>query len=97
MKTMSVIAQEQKVIKHFAKSLMKRQFKNVLVNYHKGEIIAERRNLFFGRKYSLRLTVKQIDDTVTNIELIVNPHHNIPSFIDAEIEQQLESQLVTYL
>jgi len=96
MKTMSVIAPGQKVIRRFEKSLLSK-FKNVTVNYSSGEIIAERKNFFFGRRYRLRLTIKQIDDTITNVELTVNPHHLSPTFSDEEREQQLENRLIAYL
>jgi len=96
MKTMSVMAQMQKVIRRFERSLSGR-FKNVQVNYNSGEIIAERRNLFFGRRYKLRLTVKQIDDTITTVEFTVNPHHENPTFSDKEREHLLESRLMAYL
>jgi hypothetical protein len=95
MKTMSVIAQGQKVLRRIERSLSGR-FKNVQVNYKSGEIIAERRYFFFGR-YKLRLTIKQIDDVITNVEFTVNPHHINPTFADAERELQLENRLTKYL
>src|SRR5438094_200209 len=96
MKTMAVIAQGQRVLRRFERSLSNR-FKNVVVNYNSGEIIAERRNFFFGRRYRLRLTVKQINDSVTTVEFIVNPHHMNPTFSDRERELQLERHLIKYL
>jgi hypothetical protein len=96
MKTMSVIAQGQKVLRRFERSLSRR-FSNVIVNYHSGEIFAERRDFFFGRRYKLRLTIKQIDDIITRVEFTVNPQHSTPTFSDAEREIQLESHLIKYL
>jgi hypothetical protein len=96
MKTMSVMAQGQKIMKRFEKYLSSR-FKNIRINYNSGEIIAERRNFFFGRRYKLRLTVKQVDETITSVEFTVNPHHANPTFSDVERELQLESRLVKYL
>ena len=93
---MSVIAQGQKIMRRFEKYLSSR-YKNIQVNYHSGEIIAERKNFFFGRRYKLRLTVKQIDDTITSVQFTVNPHHANPTFSDVERELQLESHLVKYL
>ncbi len=96
MKTMAVIAQGQRVLRRFERSLSSR-FKNVVVNYNSGEIIAERRNFFFGRRYRLRLTVKQINDSVTTVEFTVNPHHLSQTFSDRERELQLERRLLKYL
>jgi hypothetical protein len=73
------------------------KFKNVKVNYNSGEIIAERKNLFFGRRYRLRFTIKQIDDIITKIDLTVNPHHANPTLADQERERQLENRLIAYL
>ena len=97
MKTMAVIATMQKVIRRFERSLAREKFSNVRVDYSTGEIIAERKNFFFGRRYSLLLSVKQIDDTITHVELTVNPQHSSPTFSDEERELQWENRLIAYL
>ncbi len=97
MKTMSVIAQGQKVMRRFEKSLSHSKFRKVQVNYQSGEISAERKSFLFGSKYRLQLTVKQIDDTITRVEFTVNPQHSTPTYSDSEREFLLENRLIGYL
>jgi hypothetical protein len=96
MTTLSVLGSSQKFIERFRKTLARKKFRNIRVDYLSCEITADRKNIFFLKEYSLLLTFKQVRDMVTNIDLTVNPHRR-SNHSDESKERELEKKFISIL
>src|ERR1043165_1036805 len=97
MKKMSIIASSEEVMRNLAHFLELRNYKNIQVNRNAGEIIAERKKFVFGRKDKVSLKVIPVNETITNVELILNPGiHERPEVID-QLEETLRDRIYNFL
>lgn len=91
------MASEQEVVRRLERYLSGRKFKDILVNHSDKEIVAERKSSFFGKRFKVKLTVKENITNVTKIELTVNPHHVVPTANDLAMEVKLRNRINFYL
>ena len=90
------MASSVKVIEVLERYLEFRKFRNIHINYSIGEISAERKKNFFTRKDQLKLIVRQINDSITNVELTINEESKQRSTNEMK-EEKLREKIYSFL
>ena len=76
--------------------LIERDYKNIVLDKESASMTAQRRDSIFSKKYSARFIVKPKSESVCDIEITVNPHHNVPTIDDAKKEEKIRSRIYFY-
>src|SRR6185369_12430469 len=92
MKTIAIYRPFEYVMPLLVKFLETRHYKNISVNYTKGEITAEF-NKFFFRSDSFFFKLIPKDESITNIEIEVNPQKALPSKAEGEKENRITDRI----
>lgn len=88
------MASMQEAIIKLEKYLLNRGYKNIHVNYSKGEIVAERKNSFFRKRDQLFFLVKKLNQHASRIELTLNPGREKKTADEDHIESLLRNKIL---
>lgn len=92
----SIYSSKEEVLKILYSFLHERGYKNIVLDKKNATILAQRRDSIFSKKYSARFIVKAKSESVCDIEITVNPHHNLPTIDDAKKEEKIRSRIYFY-
>lgn len=91
------ISQHSDIMRKILNYLKLRNYKNISANYTSEEITAEHKRSFFKRDNKFRFNIIYVNETVTNIEIKVNPHNDHPTPYDLNKEIILAEKIYSYL
>jgi hypothetical protein len=96
MVTCSVFSSKEEVLKIMHSFLFERDYKNIVLDKEKAMLTAQRRDSIFSKKFSARFIIKSKSESVCDIEITVNPSHQVPSLEDAKKEEKIRSRIYFY-
>ncbi len=92
----SIFTSKEEVFKALQVFLSERKFKKVNIDKAQKLINAQRRDSVFSKKYAVRFEVIAKSDSVSDIEITVNPQNAIPNPSDTKLEEKIRSRLYFY-
>ena len=95
MKTIAIYRPFESVMPLLLKFLETRHYKNININYTRREVTADHSKFFFrSDRFFFKLIPK--NDSITNIEIEVNPQKTVPSKSKNEIENEITDIIYSY-